>query len=213
MVNELALSCILGEIKSLMEDADLGMAEEANELNKIVGKKLRHLVDTRWEKSQEELAARLDVHQTHVSAMLRGVKMPSLALARKIAVVLDSNVDFIIGLTDDDKPFGDLEDQVVVTVDDPDRRAKVQAVAEALRQMSSQDVELVSSLVERIKTGQPKMASREDYEELDRLWTLVFMMAGAEEAQGLLDTGLPASRQFKRMIALAVAKQNELPDK
>ena len=211
MDNGVALSCILDEIDFLVEDTGSRMAEDANELNRIVGKKLRYLVEKRWDKSQEELAARLDVHQTHVSVMLRGVKMPSLALARKIALELDSNVDFIIGLTDDDKPFGDLDDQVVVTIDDPDRRAKIQAIADALRVMPEHDVALVAQLTARIQSGKPANtpASQNEYEMLDQLWMLIFMLAGPHEALALLDGGIPASPQFKRMIALAVAKDDK----
>jgi len=187
------------------------MTKNIEGLNKVVGDSLTKLVKLRGIDSQEELAKRLNVHQTHVSALLRGAKLPSLELARKLAIVLDSNVDYIVGLTDDDKPFGDLDDQVVVTIDGPVRRAKVQGIADALRRMSDADLDLVASLVERIHNGRASdaPASQAEYKMLDELWMLVFMMAGANEAQSILDSGVPASPQFRRMVALAVTKNNK----
>lgn len=83
--------------------------------------------------SQEGLAALVgkrigeaSFHQTNISAYERGVKTPSLPVFRALAQILDTNMEWLAGETDDDKPSSDLEDQVVVGVKDRQERELLQ---------------------------------------------------------------------------------------
>lgn len=153
----------------------------------------------------------------------KGKHLPSTRLLGGMAQALRTSTDYILGLTNDQSAYADEQDQVVVSVDDPDRRAKIQAVAELLRKMPDADISLVGQLIERIQSGKvdsnrasnggSKRATKEEYETLDQLWMSVFMLAGADKAQTLLDSGVPASPQFRRMISLAITKNNELSNK
>lgn len=101
-------------------------------LSKVVGGNIRKLIKDRWDGSQEELAAKLGIHQTHVSSIMRGAKLPSLPLAVEIAITLDTNLDFIVGLSNDDAPHADLEDQVVAGVRNAEERQVMQDLVDYL---------------------------------------------------------------------------------
>ncbi|MDE5884203.1 MAG: helix-turn-helix domain-containing protein [Oscillospiraceae bacterium] len=49
--------------------------------------------------SQEELAKMLDVNQTYISQVERGVRVPTVALLEQIADVLECSVDGLLGRT------------------------------------------------------------------------------------------------------------------
>lgn len=131
------------------------MTKGIDNLMKIVGERISALVDLKWEGSQEELAALLNVHQTHVSAMKRGAKFPSVPVLVDLARVLETNADYLLGLTDDDKPPSDLEDQVLVTVRDPEEKALFHELFELLRKKPPEEQRLVLEMV-RLMT--PKAA-------------------------------------------------------
>lgn len=154
--------------------------------------------------------------QSRISDIERGLKdaLPTASQLAALSDVLHTNPGYLLGLTDDSQPQGEQSDQVVVTIEDPDRRVKIQAIADALRAMPDGDIVLVSSLVRRIQIGQADnvLAVQSDYEELDRLWMSIYMHAGAYETQRLLDTGMNASRYFRRMVAGVIAKDNKASD-
>ena len=49
--------------------------------------------------SQEELAEMVDVNQTFISQVERGVRVPTVAMLEQIADVLDCSVDGLLGRT------------------------------------------------------------------------------------------------------------------
>ena len=88
--------------------------------SEIICTRLRHLRD-RAGLSQSGLAALVakevnkpDYHQTAISGIERGTRYPSVQVLAALAKILGTNTDFLLGLTDDDKPASDLEDQVVI---------------------------------------------------------------------------------------------------
>lgn len=47
--------------------------------------------------SQRDFAERLEVHQTYISQLERGLKLPSLDVLDRMADVLDCSVDTLLG--------------------------------------------------------------------------------------------------------------------
>ena len=126
------------------------MSDTTDTFSQIVGSRISKLVDERWHDSQEELAKRLGVHQTHVSAIKRGAKLPSLPLANQLVRTLGSNLDYLVGNTDDDKPASDLSEQIVVGVKDVEARQRVQQIVDAVVEMTEEEQRFVLELIQRI---------------------------------------------------------------
>lgn len=110
--------------------------------------------------SQEGLAALVrkrlgdpTFHQTNISGYERGIKTPSLPVFRALAKVLETNMEWLAGETDDDKPASDLEDQVVVGIDDPEDRAMMQDMMNLLAAAGSDERRYVAGLVRRLLTS------------------------------------------------------------
>ena len=107
--------------------------------------------------SQEGLAAmvrkRLNdetFHQTNISGYERGTKTPSLPVFRALAQALETNMEWLAGETDDDKPSSDLEDQVVIGIGDPEDRALIQEMMNLLAASSKEERRYVAGLVRRL---------------------------------------------------------------
>lgn len=92
---------------------------------------------------------------SHISNIENGSgdKLPSIRALAALAVALETNLDYLAGLTNDPKPATDLEDQVVVGVDDPHRRAQLQEVAELLAGFTDDDFATLVWLVRRLAGG------------------------------------------------------------
>lgn len=107
--------------------------------------------------SQEGLAALVrkqlndpTFHQTNISGYERGTKTPSLPVFRALAQILGTNMEWLAGETNDDKPSSDLEDQVIVGVEDPEDRALLQEMMNLLAASSKEDRRYVAGLVRRL---------------------------------------------------------------
>lgn len=123
--------------------SDIGMGKRIRRLREMIGMSQIDLT--------KALASRgVDVNQGHVSNIERDNRSPSIELLRAMAVVLETNTDYLLGLTDDDRPPSDLEDQVVVTVEDPRDRALVQEIADLLARAPSDERTYVAGLVRRL---------------------------------------------------------------
>lgn len=134
-----------------------------------LGKKVARLRDE-LDLSQAELVERMNAtyyrpgvkHQSHISNIENGdgEKLPSIRALAALAVVLETNMDYLAGLTNDPKPTTDLEDQVVVGVDDPQRRAQLQGLAELLAACSDNDFAALAWLIRRLVGEPPKRQGR-----------------------------------------------------
>ena len=112
--------------------------------------------------SQEELIARMNqtvyrpdvARQSHISNIENsdGDKLPSIRVLAALAVALETNCDYLLGLSDDDKPASDLEDQIVVGVPNPAERAVLQGIMDLLLVASADDRRLVADLLRRLVT-------------------------------------------------------------
>lgn len=107
--------------------------------------------------SQEGLAVlvgkaigRPSFHQTNISSYERGSKTPSLSVFRALAQILETNMEWLAGETDDDKPSSDLEDQIIIGVKDPAERALLQEMMDIMLAASSEDRRYIAGLVRRL---------------------------------------------------------------
>lgn len=103
----------------------------------------------------------ISTHQTNLSAIERNESLPSVQLLTALADVLETNTDYLLGRTDDDKPSGNLDDQVVVVVEDPDERRIVQEVADAVAGASRDDKILIAGWISRILPKKPRIIGDE----------------------------------------------------
>lgn len=101
--------------------------------------------------------------QSHISNLENstGDKLPSVQVLRALAIILSTNADYLLGLTDDDRPHGQLDDQVVVTIEDAEERAMIQEAAEMLAQAPKEDKEYIVGLVRRLAPKKPRIIGGE----------------------------------------------------
>lgn len=101
--------------------------------------------------------------QPHISNLENssGDKLPSVPVLRALAVILKTNTDYLLGLTNNYRSFGDIEDEVVVTVEDADARKVVQEIAEALASAADDDRQYVAGLVRRLLPKKPRIIGDE----------------------------------------------------
>jgi len=121
--------------------------------------------------SQQELANRVkeylgeegQAYQSYIGNMEDSKKsaLPSVQALRAIAVILETNTDYLLGLTTDSRPTGDVDDQVVVVVEDPDERRIVQEVAEALARANKDERLYVAGLVRKLLPKKPRIIGDE----------------------------------------------------
>lgn len=123
-----------------------------------MGNRIRQLRERRGVK-QAELAALLGgvpfaeaVRQSHISNLESGDgnKLPSVQVLVALVQILETNADYLLGLTNDDKPASDLEDQVVVGVKDPMQRAVIQELVDAVMALPAEDQTFVLTMVRKI---------------------------------------------------------------
>lgn len=139
--------------------------ENGNQKIRFYGGRLRDLRE-RMGITQEELSQA--VHdmikdgkpgsQSHISNLENssGEKLPSVQVLWALAVILKTNMDYFVGITDNERFYGDMEDEVVVTVEDPKERRLIQELAETVADASPEDKEYIASLVYRILPKKPR---------------------------------------------------------
>lgn len=129
-----------------------------------MGERLRHLRD-RAGLSQGGLAVLVakevkepDYHQTAISGIERGTRYPSVQVLAALAKILGTNADYLLGLTDDDKPASDLDDQVIIGVSNPEERKLLQDAIELLAGVPLDEQRYLVALVRRVVgTNKPRI--------------------------------------------------------
>lgn len=101
--------------------------------------------------------------QSHISNLENstGEKLPSVQVLWALAVILETNTDYLLGLTDDPRPHGKLDDQIVATVTDPEERAMLQDAIEMLAKATSDDKEYIVALIRRLSPKKPRIIGDE----------------------------------------------------
>lgn len=92
-------------------------------------------------------------HQTHISKVEQGVKSLSLERIGQLAELLETNIDFLINRSDDDKPASDLDDQVVFPVRTEAERKLLNEIGTEFMRLSAVDQGLVLELVRKLPRG------------------------------------------------------------
>lgn len=95
-------------------------------------------------------------HQTHISKVERGIKGLSLEKVGQLAELLETNIDYLILRSDDDKPASDLEDQVVFTVYTEKEKRLLKEIGEEYLTLSDADQQLVLDFVSRLPKDKGK---------------------------------------------------------
>lgn len=103
-------------------------------------------------------------HQTQISGFERGVKGLSLDRLSQLAELLETNTDYLLGLSDDDKPASDLEDQVVFPVRSEEERKLLDSIGREFLMLSSEDQEAVLRIVKNLPK-KPRIIGGEDEDE------------------------------------------------
>lgn len=89
-------------------------------------------------------------HQTQISKVELGTKGMSIERVGQLAELLETNVDYLIGRSDDDKPVSDLEDQVVFSVQTELERKLLDTIGREFLQLAEVDQQTVLELVKRL---------------------------------------------------------------
>lgn len=169
----------------------------------VMGDRLRELRKRR-ELSQTELADLVnktrfqpDIKQSRISDLerLKGVELPSVPVLAALAEALDTSTDYLLGLTDDEAPHGDMEDQVVLTVESEKRRTEMYEMMLILKAMSDFDFALVKQMVMRMQRVQIEIGKEGDPEWM-QLWDTALTVGGA-----------PFVLQMQRSLGVRMPKQ------
>jgi transcriptional regulator with XRE-family HTH domain len=91
--------------------------------------------------SQTELASRVNISQSSINQYEKGVKTPSVPILRKIALSLDTSVDYLLGSAAKDEIF--INQDVVSTFN-------------KFKELSKEDKETVSALINILKNRSHK---------------------------------------------------------
>lgn len=94
-------------------------------------------------------------HQTHISKVEQGVKGLSVENVGQLAELLETNVDWLMHRSDDDKPVSDLEDQVVFSVRTEEDKKLLNTIGREFLTLNNEDKLLVLDLVARLSNGKP----------------------------------------------------------
>lgn len=94
-------------------------------------------------------------HQTHISKVEQGTKGLSLEKVGQLAELIETNVDYLISRSDDDKPSSDLEDQVVFSVYTEKERKLLSAIGKEFLELNEDDQQLALDLISRLGKNKP----------------------------------------------------------
>lgn len=148
-------------------------------------KKLREEMFASQRKFVDALSERYDIkiRQSHISGIETGASLPSMELFAAFVDILETNPAYLMGRSNDPDPVGNMEDQVVVPVKDPDRREKLQRLAETLAELRSSDFVMILQLTTRLAGVAPD--DGDENQEWLELWEAALTMGGIPFAKRL----------------------------
>jgi transcriptional regulator with XRE-family HTH domain len=118
------------------------------------------------------------ISQPYYSELENGVKMPSARILPALALAFETNVSYLLGMTDDPNPASDLEDQVTIGVSDDQERHRLQQILENLRNVSANDQMLILAFTR-------KMRRDEEQKHPAEIEELALLLDGMTEEQRL----------------------------
>ena len=118
---------------------------------------------------QDVLAKLANVHRSYISQIENDADVKvSVDVVAALAEALGVTIPYLLGLTDnplgltDERSSSDLDDQIVITVEDPRDRALIQEIVELLARSSHEDRAYIAELVRRlIKPMRPRIIGGE----------------------------------------------------
>lgn len=118
------------------------------------------------------------ISPSHISGIEQGRRTVSFDRLVLLASALETNPNWLLGVTDDDTPPSDMEDQVVFTVqrNPHTRRDALQRICQMIEALPDNDFEVIAATVERFaalrKQAQPPRQRRmrpEDEQDFQKL--------------------------------------------
>jgi len=115
----------------------------------LIGRRVRELRLART-LSQQDLADRIGAQQTTVSAIERGENYPSIQIIQVLAEVLGTNVDYLLGNTDNSHPISELLKTVSFVDPDDERRTQLRDLIDKFRALPPEARNYAQELMERL---------------------------------------------------------------
>lgn len=144
------------------------------------------------------------ISQPYYSELENGLKMPSSRILPALATAFETNVSYLLGMTDDPNPPSDLEDQVTIGVQDDQERHRLQQILENLRNVSANDQMLILAFTR-------KMRKDEEQKRPAEIEELALLLDGMTEEQRLYVVALV--RDYQRNLSnVAHNRLNKLLD-
>lgn len=84
-----------------------------------------------------------------------------LLTLRKLVLRYNTNANYLLMLTDDPRPLGDLEKQLTISIEDPDERDRLKEAIEILEEASSDEREYILGLIRRLAPKPPRIIGEE----------------------------------------------------
>lgn len=147
---------------------------------------------TEEEYSQAGLAEKVGVGQSQIGNFESGKSLPSFDVLVKLVKTLDTNADYLLGLTNDDKPASDLEDQIVVGVPDAKSRAVLQGIMDLMAKQPYDEQRVAYDMLRRMftpRTGSQAMA--ELMKALPEIYRYLLDDPGAATLVDRLESAMP----------------------
>lgn len=103
----------------------------------------------------------IELTQGAVSHIETGRKQPSVEVLIALARLLNTSVDFLVGLRDDDVPPGGWEDEVAFPVRDKEVKAIATELVSILNQASSEDMSFYLDVIRKMSGKPPRIIGGE----------------------------------------------------
>ena len=105
--------------------------------------------------SQYDLVNRLadygiSVRQSHISGIENGESNPSVEMLVGLVYSLDTNADYLLGLTDDPRPVGLMAKTVAKVVNDDAQRAILQEIVARISALPPESQQYANDLLARL---------------------------------------------------------------
>jgi transcriptional regulator with XRE-family HTH domain len=108
----------------------------------------------------------LSVTQGHISAVERNEKNFSIEVTIAVAQLLDTSLDYLVGLTDDPSSREQMEDQVILSERDPVRREKLQRLFNAIEKLPASKRDAYWQMIETLHLGVAADTQQAQYDKL-----------------------------------------------
>ena len=92
----------------------------------------------------------INIRQSHISGIENGDSKPSLAMLVGLVYCLDTNADYLLGLTDDPRPVGLMAKTVAKVVHDDAQRATLREIVARISALPPESQQYANDLLARL---------------------------------------------------------------